>query len=174
MAFSSATHRACPPPTFHQLPLANAEASTALAHQLAPLFGPGDVLCLEGDLGAGKTHMARGIIQARLAAHGQYEDVPSPSFTLVQSYEAGDMEIWHSDLYRLSDPFEVDELGLIDAFDTAFCLIEWPDRLGAEIPSSALWLSLTTPSEALDTRHARFASHRPAPWRARFAERGLL
>jgi tRNA threonylcarbamoyladenosine biosynthesis protein TsaE len=116
--------------------------TTALAQALAPHLGAGDVLALWGEIGAGKSHFARGLIRARLAAMGRDEDIPSPTFTLVQTYDAGDLEIWHSDLYRLTSPDEVLELGLDDAFDGALCLIEWPDRLGPDLPPSALHLHL--------------------------------
>ena len=100
----------------------------------------GVVLLLEGPIGAGKTHFARSLIQSRM----EYpEDVPSPTFTLVQMYETDACEIWHADLYRLSTPDEVVELGLTEAFDTAICLVEWPDRLGALTPTGALRLAFT-------------------------------
>ncbi len=120
--------------------LASTEATDALAHRLAPRLSPGDILLLEGDIGAGKTHFARALIQARLAAAGRAEDVPSPTFTLVQTYETGDTEIWHADLYRLAGPEEVWELGLEDAFRKAICVVEWPDRLGPSRPADALTL----------------------------------
>lgn len=120
------------------LTLASPEATTALAHRLAPVLAPGDAVLLSGDLGAGKTHFARALIQARL---GRAEEVPSPSFTLVQTYDDGECEIWHVDLYRLADPDEVFELGLGDAFETAICLIEWPDRLGPDRPARTLGLT---------------------------------
>ena len=109
----------------------------------------GDVLLLEGGIGAGKTHFARCLIQALLA---EPEDVPSPTFTLVQVYDGGDFEIWHSDLYRLTDPDQVVELGLTEAFETALCLVEWPDRLADLAPQDALWLRF---SDAADDAEAR-------------------
>ncbi|TFL20145.1 tRNA (adenosine(37)-N6)-threonylcarbamoyltransferase complex ATPase subunit type 1 TsaE [Jannaschia formosa] len=118
-------------------------ATDRLARALAPALGPGDVLLLDGPVGAGKTALARAAIRAIRGAHGlPPEDVPSPTFTLVQTYEAGAFEIWHADLYRLSDPAEVLELGLAEAFDDALCLIEWPDRLGADRPAHAVTLRL--------------------------------
>ena len=143
--------------------LPDAEATSALAQRLAPHLGPGDCLCLMGDLGAGKTHFARAVIQARLT---EPEDVPSPTFTLVQTYRAGGLEIWHSDLYRLSDPQEMDELGLTEAFETALCLIECPDRFADEMPEAALWLHFTMAGEG---RMVTLRSARPDPWQARLA-----
>lgn len=117
-------------------------ATRAFGTALAPRLSPGDTLALRGDLGAGKSVLARAIVQARLAATGLWEEVPSPTFTLVQTYLAGGVEIWHSDLYRLGLPEEADELGLADAFETAICLVEWPDRLGDDLPATALDLTL--------------------------------
>jgi len=149
----------------------SADATTDFAAALAPLLGPGDTLCLEGDLGAGKTHFARAVIQARLAEFGVVEDVPSPSFTLVQTYQAGDLEIWHSDLYRLSAPQEMDELGLSDAFDTDLCLVEWPGRMAGDMPGAALWLSFTMLPQP-GRRHVQISSARPDIWAPRLA--GML
>lgn len=125
-----------------RLDLADESRTRALARALAPHLGAGDVLALRGEIGAGKSLFARALIKARLAAVGRDEDVPSPTFTLVQTYRAGDLEIWHSDLYRLADPDEVFELGLDEAFGTALCLVEWPERLGAAaLPAEALTLA---------------------------------
>ncbi|WP_300033069.1 tRNA (adenosine(37)-N6)-threonylcarbamoyltransferase complex ATPase subunit type 1 TsaE [uncultured Roseobacter sp.] len=115
------------------------EATGALAAKLAVSLVPGDVLLLDGDVGAGKTHFARHLIQAILT---HPEDVPSPTFTLVQEYETTRGALWHSDLYRLSSVTEIEELGLTGAFDTAICLVEWPDRLGDLRPGNALELNL--------------------------------
>ncbi|SOC06620.1 tRNA (adenosine(37)-N6)-threonylcarbamoyltransferase complex ATPase subunit type 1 TsaE [Rhodobacter maris] len=124
------------PPEIRTLALADADATARLGRWFAACLGPGDVLLLDGPIGAGKTHFARALIRARI---GAAEDVPSPTFTLVQSYGA-DPEIWHADLYRLSHPDEAIELGLEEAFETAICLIEWPERLGALAPETALTL----------------------------------
>jgi tRNA threonylcarbamoyladenosine biosynthesis protein TsaE len=109
------------------------------------------VLLLTGSLGAGKSALARAIIQARL---GRAEDVPSPTFTLVQTYEAPGGDLWHADLYRLTHPDEVIELGLEDAFTSAICLIEWPDRLGRLAPQDAVHVALSLKGEG---REATFA-----------------
>ncbi len=148
--------------------LSSPEDTARLAADLAERLGAGDVLCLEGDLGAGKTHFARALIQHLQSTRGAgAEDVPSPSFTLVQTYEAGSLEIWHADLYRLSDPWEVDELGLTDAFDTALCLVEWPDRLGPDLPEGALWITLRMVAGRDDARDLTLSSHQPGRWAGR-------
>lgn len=126
------------------LPLPTADDTAALGARLAAVAQAGDCFLLEGPIGAGKSHLARAFIQARL---GRAEEVPSPSFTLVQVYEADvdeadRAEIWHADLYRLTHPDEVWELGLDDAFAKAICLVEWPDRLGRHLPPDALHLRL--------------------------------
>ncbi len=115
-------------------------ATSALAERLAALLRPGDTLLLSGPIGAGKTHFARSLIRARLRTAGRDEDVPSPTYTLVQTYSDGDVEIWHADLYRLSQPDELIELGLDDAFRSSIVLVEWPDRLGSGAPRGALHL----------------------------------
>ena len=126
-----------------RLPLPDPDATASLGRWLADRLGPGDVLLLQGPIGAGKTHLARALIQHRLATDGRMEDVPSPTFTLVQTYPTPRGEIWHADLYRLSHPDEAVELGLADAFDSAICLVEWPDRLGDLAPPTALGLAFS-------------------------------
>lgn len=127
----------------HSIYLASEEDTTRFGAWWAGVAVAGDSLLLSGQIGAGKSHFARAFIQARL---GRAEDVPSPSFTLVQTYEA-DVEIWHSDLYRLSHPDEVLELGLEQAFATAICLVEWPDRLGDLAPANAILIHLAAQGE---------------------------
>lgn len=134
--------------TVVNLALPDAEATARLGRWLGAQLGAGDVLLLEGPIGAGKTHLARALIQSRLAALGLSEDVPSPTFTLVQVYEAGTLDIWHADLYRLTHPDEVAELGLDTAFGSALCLIEWPDRLGSHRPAHAITLRLSADGDA--------------------------
>lgn len=119
--------------------LDSVDETAALGRRISPILKPGDVLLLEGPLGAGKSLFARSVIQARL---GHPEDVPSPTFTLVQTYDTADLEIWHCDLYRLSGPDAAQELGLEDAFETAACLVEWPSRLGDMRPADAITLKL--------------------------------
>jgi tRNA threonylcarbamoyladenosine biosynthesis protein TsaE len=119
-------------------------ATTALGQLFAAHLQVGDTVLLSGAIGAGKSHFARAFIRARL---GRIEDVPSPTFTLVQTYEDAASDIWHADLYRLSHPDEVIELGLDEAFSTAICLIEWPDRLGPLAPKEAIRLTLSQSGE---------------------------
>ena len=123
-----------------EIDLPTADDTAACAQALAPNLGAGDCILLEGNLGAGKTHFARSLIQRRLAEVGKIEDVPSPTYTLVQTYHAGPLQIWHADLYRLRSADELVELGLEEAFGAALVLIEWPDRLGDTAPTDALWL----------------------------------
>ncbi|MBL9051291.1 MAG: tRNA (adenosine(37)-N6)-threonylcarbamoyltransferase complex ATPase subunit type 1 TsaE [Tabrizicola sp.] len=128
-----------PLPATLTLDLPDEAATVALGQRLAAVARPGDVILLEGQIGAGKSALARAFIRARL---GRQEEVPSPTFTLVQVYETDAGEIWHADLYRLSHPDEVWELGLDEAFGTAICLVEWPDRLGTHLPQGALRIRL--------------------------------
>lgn len=137
------------------------ETETArLGARLAGLAQPGDAILLEGPIGAGKSSLARAFIRARL---GREEDVPSPTFTLVQVYDADGVEIWHADLYRLTHPDEVWELGLDAAFDTAITLVEWPDRLGRHLPPDALRIRLEA---AGDGRRAVVSGGRSALMKA--------
>ena len=102
------------------------------------MLAAGDTILLSGGLGSGKTHFARAVIQKRLMDAGRFEDAPSPTFTLVQTYDDGIAEIWHADLYRLSDQRDISEIGLHEAIDDTICLIEWPDRLAGGVPDAAL------------------------------------
>lgn len=117
-------------------------ATAAIAARVSLALKPGAILLLSGDLGAGKTAFARALIQAAQARFGAPEDVPSPSFTLVQTYDVGETEIWHADLYRLSDPDELIELGLDDVGPNAIQLVEWPENTGDNWPAHALWLRI--------------------------------
>ena len=118
----------------------SADDTAAFAAEIAPALRPRDILFLNGPVGSGKTHFARSIIQTRLKAANRLEDVPSPTFTLVQTYDDGHSEFWHADLYRLKDPHDVLELGLDEGFENAIALVEWPDRLGPFTPARHLSL----------------------------------
>ena len=115
-------------------------ADTArFAAELGAHLAPGDCVLLHGPIGAGKTHFARHLIQSLQVIP---EDVPSPTYTLVQTYDTTRGELWHADLYRLTTLDEIEELGLSEAFETAMCLVEWPDRLGEMVPKSALHVNI--------------------------------
>jgi tRNA threonylcarbamoyladenosine biosynthesis protein TsaE len=119
-------------------------ATRRLGAALADLARPGDVLALYGDLGMGKTELARGFVQ-RLA--GATTEVPSPTFNLVLTYDTATATLWHFDLYRIEREEELAELGLEDAFADGISLIEWPERLGRHLPVDHLTVTLTAAGE---------------------------
>jgi len=114
-------------------------ATRRLGAALADRLRPGDVVALGGDLGAGKSTLARALIQA-LA--GPDTEVPSPTFTLVQVYDTPGARIWHFDLYRLEHPDDAVELDIDDAFAEGISLIEWPERLGSLLPARRIDIEL--------------------------------
>ncbi len=118
--------------------LPDLQATEALAAQVATLVRPGDAILLSGDLGAGKTAFARAFLRALTGDAGL--DVPSPSFTLVQSYDTPKGPVHHFDLWRLDGPGALTELGWDDARED-IVVVEWPERLGALAPEEALRLS---------------------------------
>ena len=138
-------------------------ATDTLAERIAEVLEPGDTILIDGPIGAGKSHFCRAAIRHLLDRDGRQEDIPSPTFTLVQTYETGAGEVWHSDLYRLTDVSQVLELGLEEAFSSAIVLVEWPDRLGPLAPRDALRISLAPTEEAEARRVTLSASG--ARWR---------
>jgi len=142
--------------------LADEAATLALGKQLAARARPGDVIALSGPLGVGKTTLVRGF----LAGLGHDDEVPSPSFAIVQPYEALEPAAWHVDLYRLNDPSELAELGL-DAADDAVLLVEWPERAGEGAWPDALRLTLDFGSA--DARSLTVVV--PPPWEGRWPPR---
>lgn len=143
-------------------------ATAAFGRVLAAVLRSGDVVLLSGDLGAGKTSLARAVIEALCGI----ADAPSPTYTIVQVYdrfEGG--ELWHADLYRVERPDELDELGFDDAFDHAVTLVEWPDRLGGWLPASRLEISITMSGGPMDmTRQARITG--VGEWESRIDDLG--
>ena len=144
--------------------LPDEKATESLAARLAAGARQGDVIALSGPLGSGKTCFARAFIGARCGAP---QEVPSPTFTLVQVYPAPGPAVWHFDLFRLAAPADAWELGIEDAFADGISLIEWPERLGDLLPAERLDLALAF-AAAPD---ARIATLTPSPtWSARVAE----
>ncbi|WP_374596928.1 tRNA (adenosine(37)-N6)-threonylcarbamoyltransferase complex ATPase subunit type 1 TsaE [Sphingosinicella sp.] len=141
--------------------LADEAATDTFGRRLAARLAPGDIVLLSGDLGAGKTALARGI----LAGLGHAGEVPSPTFTLVQSYEVPGVRlpVWHVDLYRLEDPDEVEELGLDEILADGALIIEWPERAGGRWPE-ALHLTLADTGEG----SRRLTARVPPAWEARW------
>ncbi len=133
--------------------LSDLAATKRLGLFLADRLTAGDVLALKGALGAGKSELARAIIQHMCPNE---TDIPSPTFTLVQAYQNDDnTPILHFDLYRLDEPDDVFELGIEDAFVEAVCLIEWPERLAGYLPNHALTIEIEYDALANDSREVR-------------------
>ena len=128
---------------FPQITLTDEAATAALARRLAPHLEAGDVIALSGDLGAGKTSFARALIRALSGPDGSAREVPSPTFTLVQSYETRAGRIHHFDLYRIQSPDELTEIGWDEALADGIVLVEWPDRAGTLLPPVRLDLALS-------------------------------
>jgi tRNA threonylcarbamoyl adenosine modification protein YjeE len=143
------------------LGLGDLAATTALGARIAACLRTGDAVALSGDLGTGKTTLARAILRAL----GISETVPSPSFTLVQSYETPHLCVRHFDLYRIANSAEIDELGLEEALDEGAVLIEWPDRAQARLPADRLRIELTLEG---DKRTAHLTG--PTRWRPTLGE----
>lgn len=128
----------------YKFALSNAEETERLGQCLATILQAGDVVALDGDLGAGKTTLSRGLIRALCS---NSTEVPSPTYTLVQTYESESFLIWHFDLYRLQEPDEIFELGWTETA-TGVALVEWPERAGAHLPKNHLKVHLETVGDA--------------------------
>jgi tRNA threonylcarbamoyl adenosine modification protein YjeE len=138
--------------------LANETATAQLMADLALLVRPGDVITLSGDLGAGKTSAARALI--RYLAGDATLEVPSPTFTLVQTYELPSFSILHADLYRVDDPNELEEIGLSPLPEGALVLIEWPERAPSALPGDRIDIALRhQPELGPDARAAEITGH---------------
>src|ERR1700745_2205904 len=123
-----------------QVALSNETATARLMADLALLIGPGDVIALTGDLGAGKTAAARAMI--RYLAGDDTVEVPSPTFTLAQTYDLPAFPLVHADLYRVNDPLELEEIGLSPLPEGTVALIEWPERAPAALPKDRIDIAL--------------------------------
>ena len=142
------------------LALADLKAMDTLGARIAGALARGDCVALEGDLGAGKTTLARAILRAL----GVTEIVPSPSFTLVQAYETARLPVRHFDLYRIENIAELDELGLDEALDEGTVLIEWPERAPGRLPQDTLHVALSIAGETARSAHLSG----PSRWGALF------
>lgn len=142
--------------------LPDLDATLALGARLASVARPGDAIALSGPLGAGKTSIARGL----LAALGLEGEAPSPSFAIVQPYDPPEVRfpVLHVDLYRIETPDEAGELGLDEARDDSLLLVEWPERLGDQAWTDALWLTLDVTADGARALTAKV----PAAWRDRW------
>ena len=139
-----------------RLTLPDLAATRALAARLARELRPGDLVLLEGDLGAGKTELARAVIRTRAGAP---ITVPSPTFTILQSYELPGLEIGHADLYRITDPGELLELGLEEWMTRGALLVEWPDRAATLWPAERLMVTLASVPEDPGARAVTLAGN---------------
>ena len=147
-----------------ELALADEAATGRLGAALAAALRPGEALCLEGPLGAGKSTLARALVRALTTAT---EDVPSPTFTLVQFYAGPGLAIAHFDLYRLTSAEEAYEIGLDEALEDGAAVIEWPGRLEGRLPPDRLDIEIIIEGDA---RRARLKGH--GAWKGRRLEFG--
>lgn len=141
-------------------------ATQALGRAIAAALQPGEAVCLSGPLGAGKSTLARTLVRALTTPD---EEVPSPTFTLVQFYEGPRLNVAHFDLYRLSSPEEAYEIGLDEALDEGAAVIEWPERLEGHLPRDRLDVEIAL-SDNDKARVARLAAH--GAWEGRRLELG--
>ncbi len=149
--------------TSFSISLADVRATEELGKSLSRLLEIKDVVTLSGELGAGKTTLARAIISEL----GHIHEVPSPTFTLVQYYHLQAVSIWHFDLYRLNSPEELLELDLDEARYSAISLIEWPDRMGDFTPEERLEIKLSFDQDE-QKRHAIITGY--GNWATRIRE----
>jgi tRNA threonylcarbamoyladenosine biosynthesis protein TsaE len=143
--------------------LSDAADTEEFGARLAPSLLPGDVIALHGDLGAGKTTLARGILRGL----GFVGDVASPTFPIVQPYDELALPLWHVDLYRIEDPSELAELALDEALQDGALVVEWPERLGASLWPHALRLRL----ERTETGGRALTAEVPPAWGSRWPPR---
>ncbi len=150
--------KAAPTPVVWRMELADEADTAALAAQVAHMVGAGDLVTLSGDLGAGKTAFARALIRHVCDDPGL--EAPSPTFTLMQTYEAADFPVLHADLYRLAAPDDLRELGWEEACEGALVLVEWADRIGPALPADRLDVALRlNPARGDDYREATLTGH---------------
>ena len=143
------------PPQSFLVALESETATANLMADLALLLTPGDVIALSGDLGAGKTAAARALI--RYLGSDDTLEVPSPTFTLMQSYDLPSVSVLHADLYRIADASELDEIGLFPLPTNGIALIEWPERAGPLLPPDRIEIALShRPAQGPQARSGDF------------------
>jgi tRNA threonylcarbamoyladenosine biosynthesis protein TsaE len=145
-----------------EIALPDEVATARLGVAVSGVLAAGEAVCLSGPLGAGKSTLARALVRALTTPH---EDVPSPTFTLVQFYDTRAFPLAHFDLYRLEDAGEAYELGLDEALDDGAALIEWPERLQGRLPQDRLDIEIAWEGEG---RRARLTPH--GAWKGRTLE----
>ena len=146
--------------------LADEAATARLGAAIAAQLRAGEAVCLSGPLGAGKSTLARALVRTLTTAD---EEVPSPTFTLVQFYEGPRLQVAHFDLYRLSNPDEAYEIGLDEALDEGAAVIEWPERLAGRLPPDRLDIEIALGDDA-GGRRATLTPH--GAWEGRGLEFG--
>lgn len=146
--------------------LADEAATARLGAAIAAALQPGEAVCLSGPLGAGKSTLARALVRALTTPT---EEVPSPTFTLVQFYEGARLNVAHFDLYRLTSPDEAYEIGLDEALDDGAAVIEWPERLEGHLPPDRLDIEISLGDDS-EGREARLVPH--GAWEGRGLEFG--
>ncbi|KRA65811.1 tRNA threonylcarbamoyladenosine biosynthesis protein TsaE [Caulobacter sp. Root655] len=140
-----------------EVSLPDEAATQRLGLALSRALRPGDAVCLTGPLGAGKSTLARAMVRALTTPD---EEVPSPTFTLVQFYDGPDFPVAHFDLYRVTDPDEAYEIGLEEALEDGAALIEWPQRLQGRLPANRLDIDITPiAGEDGEARRAVLTAH---------------
>ena len=134
----------------------------AISKAFAELVKPGDTLLLSGEIGSGKTFFSRILIKQMMQNQGVVlEDIPSPTFNIVQIYDTIWPSVWHLDLYRLSTSAEVIDLDLESALENSVCLIEWPKKLGIYTPKRNLLIAFEETEEVCDARNITFEFNGP-------------
>lgn len=144
---------------------ADEAAMARLGAAVAAQLRPGEAVCLTGPLGAGKSTLARALVRALTTPD---EDVPSPTFTLVQFYEGPRLNVAHFDLYRLSDPDEAYEIGLDEALEDGAAIIEWPQRLEGQLPPDRLDIDIGFLDDGTEGRRVTWSGH--GAWEGRTLE----
>ena len=130
---------------------------TLIAKRLSKILKIGDILLLKGSIGAGKSFFARCIIREYLNNSGVYEDIPSPSFSLVQTYDNIKPKVCHVDLYRMSFSSEIEEIGLNNIYENFLTIVEWPERLGKKKPDRFIQIELINCQKIDEDRHLKIS-----------------